>query len=89
MINNTHVRSEAELKLMNFSGVWLNESGTWTPVVSCYTQEELKSGLPFFADSEPVRFARNRAAVTRLKGHAEVYAMNWMARYNRLIKCRP
>lgn len=85
------IRSATDLTLLNYSGTWLNEAwlneaGTFTPVVSRYTQEELKSGLPFHADPEPVRFARNRAAITRLKGRAEVYALNWLARYNRMLK---
>lgn len=86
---NTQIRSETELKELNYSGVWLNESGTWTPVVSCYTQAELKSGLPFHMDPAPVRFARNPRSITRLKGHAEVYALNWLARYNRMLRCKP
>lgn len=86
---NTRVRTETELSLLQFSGTWLNEGNTWTPVVSRYTQAELKSGIPFHADPEPVRFAKNRAAITRLKGRAEVYALNWLARYNRMIQCKP
>lgn len=86
MLDTNRIRSKIELCRLNFSTAWLQKDGTFSPAVSVYTHAELSSGLPFFTENEPVRFTRNKAKVTRLKGHAEVYAINWMARYNRRLE---
>jgi len=85
MITN-RIRSETELKRLNFSRAWIQADGTFCPTVSCYTHTELASGLPFHTDPEPVRFTRNQSKVTRMKGHAEVYALNLLARFNRRLE---
>lgn len=80
------IRSDLELRRLNFSTAWPQKDGTFSPAVSIYTHAELSSGLPFHTDNEPVRFTRNKSKVTRLKGQAEVYALNLLARYNRMLE---
>ena len=80
------IRSDIELHLLNFSSAWQQKDGSFSPAVSVYTHAELSSGLPFFTDNEPVRFTRNKDQITPLKGHAAVYALTWLARYNRRLK---
>jgi hypothetical protein len=80
------ISSELDLQRLNFSRAWQQEDGAFCPTVSRYTHAELASGLPFHTDSEPVRFTRNKTKVTRLKGQAEVYAMRWLARFNRRLE---
>lgn len=84
MVTN-QIRSDVELRRLNFSTAWPQKDGTFSPAVSVYTRAELASGLPFHTDNEPIRFTRNKSKVTRLKGHAEVYALNLLARYNRML----
>lgn len=85
MVTN-RIRSEIELCRLNYSAPWLQKDGTFSPAVSRYTEQELRSGLPFHVDNEPVRFTRNKKQISHLKGHVEVYALNWLGRYNRLLE---
>lgn len=80
------IRSEIELCKVNFSTAWLQKSGHYSPAISRFTYAELMSGLPFYTENEPVRFTRNKGQVVMWHGSAEVYAMKWMQRYNRMLE---
>ena len=78
------IRSELDLCKLNFYGVWGSMEGGHSPIVSVYTREMLRSGLPFQTDPEPVRFAR-RKMNDQPKGVIEMYAVRWLTRYNRML----
>jgi len=80
------IRSKIDLCRLNYSSAWKQKDGSYSPAVSIYTEAELSSGLPFHTDNQPVRFACNKGERSHMKGHVEVYALNWLARYNRRLE---
>jgi hypothetical protein len=80
------IRSEIELCRLNYYTAWIQQNGQYSPAVSRFTEKELLSGLPFYTENEPVRFARNKKSLSDFEGQAMIYAMRWLMRYNRRLE---
>lgn len=81
---NNKIRSPGELCKLNTSLAWRNADRSYSPAVSRFTLQELRSGIPFYVENEPVRFSRRPS--TKSKDGAEGYALRWMLRFNRWLE---
>jgi len=85
MVTN-RIRSQIELCSLNFASFWKQENSRFLPAVSRFTEQELASGLPFYTEHEPIRFARNKRYLCEISIDAMLYAQKWMDRYNRRLE---
>lgn len=69
---------------LNTSLAWKTLHGSYSPAVSVYSVDELRSGLPSHTDKRAVRFSKR--GVTKTEKGAEGYALRWMLRFNRMLE---